>query len=274
MIMSTRSTTTAADRRRRGLRRVFIGTAALVAAAVAVPTGIAAATSSTPVTYTACVNNKTGAMRQVSSATQCSSAEHRIAWNNVGPQGLKGATGATGATGAQGLKGDTGATGAQGLKGDTGATGAQGLKGDTGAAGAQGLKGDTGATGAQGPAGPANVITSGFHVIPVGGHQILADRNGMTFAATCSATDVTMEMYPTTASDPTIDVLADSSTGEHTSASSGSATSPAVLSRLPLNQFVRANFDAFNANGNTLAGSYLAYASGTGCEFGATISVG
>lgn len=242
--MSTPSTTTTVDRPRRGLRRVLIGTAALVAAAVAVPTGIAAATSSAPVTYTACVNNKTGAMRQVSSATQCSSAEHRIAWNNVGPQGPKG---------------------------DTGATGAQGLKGDTGA---QGLKGDTGATGAPGPAGPANVITSGFHVIPVGGHQILADRNGMTFAATCSPTDVTMEMYPTTASDPTIDVLADSSTGEHTSAGSGSATSPAVLSRLPLNRFVRANFDAFNANGNTLAGSYLAYASGTGCEFGASISVG
>jgi Collagen triple helix repeat (20 copies) len=257
--MSTPSTTTTVDRPRRGVRRVLIGTAALVAAAVAVPTGIAAATSSAPVTYTACVTNKTGAMRQVSSATQCSSAEHRIAWNNVGPQGPKG---------------DTGAAGAQGLKGDTGAAGAQGLKGDTGAPGAQGQKGDTGAAGGQGPAGPANVITSGFQLIPVGGHQILADRNGMTFAATCSPTDVTMEMYPTTASDPTIDVLADSSTGEHTSAASGSATSPAVLSRLPLNQFVRANFDAFNTNGHTLAGSYLAYASGTGCEFGASISVG
>jgi hypothetical protein len=174
----------------------------------------------------------------VASSKTCSSTEHKITWNSVGPQGTQGAKGAAGATGA------------------TGATGAQGPAGPAGAA------------------GPANLITTGMQLIPVGGHQVLADRNGMTFAATCSSTDVTLEMYPTTDADANINALADTSSGDHTATAGSSPASPAVLSRIPVGQFTRASFDAFNSAGNTLEGSYLAYASGTGCEFGASVSVG
>ena len=38
-------------------------------------------------TYYACINNSTGAIRIVSKSTECMSAEHKINWNQVGPQG-------------------------------------------------------------------------------------------------------------------------------------------------------------------------------------------
>lgn len=84
------------------------------------------------VTYFACINNSSGAIRIVNQSTVCSSSEHKIQWNQAGPQGPQGPKGATGATGAQGPKGATGATGPQGA---TGATGPQGPQGPQGPAG-------------------------------------------------------------------------------------------------------------------------------------------
>jgi hypothetical protein len=80
------------------------------------------------VTYYACVNKSTGAVRIVSKTTVCKSTENKIMWNELGPAGPAGPKGATGATGPQG---PTGATGPQG---PTGATGAQGPQGPAGIA--------------------------------------------------------------------------------------------------------------------------------------------
>src|SRR5450631_191025 len=97
-------------------------------------------------TYYACINNSTGAIRIVSKSTVCMSAEHKINWNQVGPQGPQGpkgpqgATGPRGATGPQGAKGPQGATGPQGAIGPQGATGPQGAIGPPGvSAGSSGL---------------------------------------------------------------------------------------------------------------------------------------
>jgi hypothetical protein len=113
--------TTTTDRKSwlRFRKGVLLGGGLLAAAAMAGPAVASAVATSTPTTYFSCVNNSTGAMRQVASTSACKSGEHRISWNNVGPQGPTGATGATGARGA------TGATGATGPKGDPGLSGYQ-----------------------------------------------------------------------------------------------------------------------------------------------------
>jgi Collagen triple helix repeat (20 copies) len=105
------------------------------------------------VTYYACINNSTGAIRIVSQSTVCNAGEHKIQWDQTGPQGPKGPQGAKGATGAQGPKGATGATGTQGPQGP------QGVKGATGAAGPQG---------AQGPQGPPGFSSGSFELLQAG----------------------------------------------------------------------------------------------------------
>jgi Collagen triple helix repeat (20 copies) len=112
------------------------------------------------VTYYACINNSTGAVRIVSQSTVCNTGEHKIQWDQTGPQGPKGATGATG---AQGPKGATGATGPQGPQG---ATGAKGATGATGAQGPQGL---------QGPQGPAGFSSGSFELLQADLFPILVD---------------------------------------------------------------------------------------------------
>jgi hypothetical protein len=102
------------------------------------------------VTYYACINNSTGAIRIVNQSTVCKTGEHEIQWNQAGPQGPKGATG------AQGPKGATGATGPKGATGPQGPQGPQGTKGATGATGATGPQGPQGVQGPQGPAGFAS----------------------------------------------------------------------------------------------------------------------
>ncbi|HEY5149128.1 MAG TPA: hypothetical protein VIJ23_04785, partial [Mycobacterium sp.] len=107
MFASTKQgTDNAADgsTRRTSRGRVLIGGAAIVVAAIGVPSAMATA-STTAKVYTACVNNVSGAMRQVSASTTCNSGEHRISWNNIGPAGATGATGATGPAGATGATG-------------------------------------------------------------------------------------------------------------------------------------------------------------------------
>jgi len=59
-------------------------------------------------TFYGCVNNSTGAIRIVSSGTTCKSSEHKIHWNQVGPQGPKGAQGPPGVQGPPGPQGPPG----------------------------------------------------------------------------------------------------------------------------------------------------------------------
>jgi hypothetical protein len=56
-------------------------------------------------TYYGCVNNSTGAIRIVSKSTTCKSTEHRINWNQAGPQGPPGPKGPKGAAGPKGPPG-------------------------------------------------------------------------------------------------------------------------------------------------------------------------
>ena len=66
-------------------------------------------------TYYACINNSTGAIRIVGQNTPCKSTEHKVHWNQTGPQGPKGPQGPTGPQGAQGPEGPTGPQGPAGV---------------------------------------------------------------------------------------------------------------------------------------------------------------
>ena len=105
-------------------------------------------------TYYACINNSTGAIRIVSKSTESMSAEHKINWNQVGPQGIQGPKGPQGAQGPQGPQG------------------------------AQGPQGPQGPTGPQGPQGPPGIsvgysATSGIGSFPL-------NPNGVVFAQTAA----------------------------------------------------------------------------------------
>ena len=62
-------------------------------------------------TYYGCVNNSTGAIRIVNKTTVCKSTEHKINWNEVGPEGPRGPKGAQGPQGLQGPQGPQGPPG-------------------------------------------------------------------------------------------------------------------------------------------------------------------
>jgi hypothetical protein len=64
-----------------------------------------AAQQATATNYYACVNNSTGALRIVSKSTAGKSTEHKIDWNQAGPQGPPGPQGPQGAQGPQGPPG-------------------------------------------------------------------------------------------------------------------------------------------------------------------------
>jgi len=66
--------------------------------------GLVSANAAT-VTYYACVNNSTGTIRIVTQTTTCKTGEHKIQWNQVGPQGPKGTTGPQGPQGPPGTAG-------------------------------------------------------------------------------------------------------------------------------------------------------------------------
>jgi hypothetical protein len=70
--------------------------------------------------YFGCVTTATGAIRIVTASTTCKSTEHKIQWDQTGPQGPAGPQGAKGATGAQGPAGPAGAQGATGSQGPPG----------------------------------------------------------------------------------------------------------------------------------------------------------
>ncbi|HJR92794.1 MAG TPA: S-layer homology domain-containing protein [Acidimicrobiia bacterium] len=71
-----------------------------------------------------------------------------------GPKGDTGATGATGATGPAGPQGPEGPTGPLGPQGEPGLIGDEGPTGEAGPAGPQGIPGEVGPQGLQGEAGP------------------------------------------------------------------------------------------------------------------------
>ena len=73
--------------------------------------------------YYGCVTNSTGAIRIVSKTTVCKSTEHKIQWNQIGPQGPAGPQGPQGPQGAQGPQGPQGPKGAQGPAGPQGPPG-------------------------------------------------------------------------------------------------------------------------------------------------------
>lgn len=70
--------------------------------------------------YYGCVTNATGAIRVVTATTTCKTTEHKIQWNQTGPQGPAGPKGATGPAGPTGPKGATGAKGPAGPQGPPG----------------------------------------------------------------------------------------------------------------------------------------------------------
>jgi len=77
--------------------------ASLAAAVMVSSLGVLAQVSPMVTTYYACVNNSTGAIRIVTSGTTCHSNEHKIHWNQVGPQGPPGPQGPQGPKGPPGI---------------------------------------------------------------------------------------------------------------------------------------------------------------------------
>lgn len=146
-----------------GIKNSRLLSTAIVVVPLMLVYGVVASADS-PVTYNACENLATGAVRLLTNTNlpapwnQCLTPQNAgaafllaanpalgetpVSWNSVGPMGP------AGPQGPAGVKGDTGSTGPQGLTGP---------KGDTGATGPQGPKGDTGP---QGPAGAAGSISS------------------------------------------------------------------------------------------------------------------
>lgn len=85
-----------------------------------------------PAPIHACVTQRSGAMRIVSSADDCKSTETALDWNRVGPAGPQGAAGPIGPVGPQGVAGPVGATGPAGPVGPVGPMGPQGPQGPAG----------------------------------------------------------------------------------------------------------------------------------------------
>jgi hypothetical protein len=72
--------------------------------------------------FHSCVDNKTGAVRIIDSATSaCTVKETAQNWSMIGPPGPQGPAGANGPAGPQGPQGAAGATGPQGPQGPAGA---------------------------------------------------------------------------------------------------------------------------------------------------------
>ena len=102
-----RGTSRAASKSDRRRTRRLVRTGALLAvtllAGAAVPALAAGALA--PKTFYACVTTKTGTIKIVPKSAACAAGQHKISWNNVGPQGVRGPAGPIGATGAQGPAG-------------------------------------------------------------------------------------------------------------------------------------------------------------------------
>jgi hypothetical protein len=98
-----------------------------------------------------CVNNTIGTVRIVSATTNCKSTEHKIHWNQVGPQGPKGPQGPVGPQGPQGTQGPQGPTGPQGPAG---------------------------------PQGPPGISVGYSSILPTGGYVVLPTQPGVVVLQT------------------------------------------------------------------------------------------
>jgi hypothetical protein len=103
-------------------------------------------------TFYGCVNNTSGAIRIVTATTTCKSTEHKIHWNQAGPQGPKGPQGPQGPKGAQGPQGTQGPQGVQGPVGPQGPAGISVGYSWSGNAGGAAIAGFPGSVVAQGNA--------------------------------------------------------------------------------------------------------------------------
>ena len=84
------------------LQRLVIGVCVTVIAVVA-GAAIPALAGGKSVTFYACVTSKTGAIKIVSKSARCHAGQHKISWNNVGPQGPAGKQGLQGPAGPPGV---------------------------------------------------------------------------------------------------------------------------------------------------------------------------
>lgn len=129
-----RFTSLARPRRLRTGRRLMVSVAALMLLATGAIGGYsysqAGAQSSNAVLF--CVNNFTGAVRHVYSASQCTNGQLLEVGREgpPGPQGLEGPEGPAGPQGLQGEPGPQGEKGEQGEQGPQGPGGPQGAPGD------------------------------------------------------------------------------------------------------------------------------------------------
>lgn len=71
------------------LQRLLLG-ACLIVVAVLAGAAIPALAGGKSVTFYACVTSKTGAIKIVSKSARCHAGQHKISWNNAGPQGPAG----------------------------------------------------------------------------------------------------------------------------------------------------------------------------------------
>jgi hypothetical protein len=177
----------------------------MAAVLLVVGAGGALAADTPPVVYNGCQNVATGVLRLLPNSlpspyNDCIVAgnplltwqpkllETRVAWNQVGPQGLQGATGPAGPTGPAGANGAPGAIGPAGPVGGRGPAGADGAAGPIGPPGKDGKDGAPGPIGPQGPIGPAGPKGDPG---PSGGGAATAGPTGLD--TTVIATDLTLQ---------------------------------------------------------------------------------
>lgn len=106
---------------------VFSSASVLAIAMVVTGANISASLSASN-TINACVNKKSGVIRQLTSG-KCTSKETPLTWNKTGVQGPRGLQGVRGLQGARGLQGEQGIQGEQGLLGQPGIQGVSGVPG-------------------------------------------------------------------------------------------------------------------------------------------------
>ena len=100
---------------------VFSSASVLAIAMVVTGANISASLSASN-TINACVNKKSGVIRQLTSG-MCTSKETPLTWNKTGVQGPRGLQGVRGLQGERGIQGEQGLLGPRGIQGDSGVPG-------------------------------------------------------------------------------------------------------------------------------------------------------
>ena len=113
------------------LGRILVVSGILLAGALGGQAARAYTAADTP-DIVACVNNASGTIHIVGTATVCGTNEMRLGWNVQGPPGLPGPQGAQGPAGPEGPPGPAGAQGIPGPEGPQGPAGPPGPAGPSG----------------------------------------------------------------------------------------------------------------------------------------------